>query len=132
MKSSSILRKTAPGGAGFNFSQWLGAEPLSPPLGGGESDLAAERGPSLPQSSWPELTSGGGKKQGSETSSLSPSSVSVHSEYTPPSLPTYPPALFFLSFQVPGRGGEAAVADRVEPCRDGVNNKYLHQLYEKD
>lgn len=39
-------------------------------------------------SSWPELTSEGGKEQGSETLSLAPSQMTKHGQYTLPTSST--------------------------------------------
>lgn len=107
---------------------WCCSHDFSPHFLGEESPIRPRRPSFLTQSSWRELTDEGGKKRGSEASSLSPSSVLAHGEYTLPSPPTCPPVLILLSFREPGRGGGC---DRLKPCRGRESNKYLHQLDEE-
>ena len=55
------------------------------------------------QSSRLELTDEGGKMQGSETLSLSASSMLEPGEFALPASPAHPPALTLLSREVPDR-----------------------------
>lgn len=94
--------RQALGGIRFNFPQWLRAAPVAPfPTPWGSRVRSGHRVcPSFPtQRSWLEMPDEGGKKQGSETWSLSPSSVWEHGKCTPP----YPPALALLAFAVRDR-----------------------------